>query len=904
MKRMKVIAVLMTVCLVTGLADAGPVFGAELLADEHELICTEEESLIEEESPAAEVPESDEEAIELTEDTKGPAGDESDEINALIKEKDIMGVLYLCDSFPLRSSSLDDSEITVTLECGSTLYLKEAVYTEAGYRFLVSAFKESEEVYGYIPMDKFICVDEDYLEWEEGLEKNSTGFGPDKGPSSSLSERAVKSVYTFPDSYREKLFNVLNAHPDWVFVPQKVGMSLDEALNAELSDRNRNLIYKTADSSYKDGSYDSNWYYVSKTGLAYYMNPANFVGSEQNIFMFEQLTYNSSYHTASGVQSVLKGTFMSGAIPGEGMTYADAFYGIGSSLKVSPYHLAARVYQEQGKGTSPLISGTYKNYEGYYNYFNIKASGKTNAQIYENGLTYAKSQGWNSRYKSLSGGAAFDSKNYILAGQDTPYLEKYNVVKKTYWHQYMQNVSAPLTESSKVYSMYKNSGALNNPFVFKIPVYDGDTISPDPRTKPTFKIKSDRSANLYYTMGTDEACAEYTVTATEGIKSIRLTEESKEAIQASGKPYYDVLSYDGETGKLILTPRELDENNYNKINKKVTLELDFEKYGRMTSSFNVATVNRAPTINCEQAIIYGGIDRTFIALKHSGLPEDISVTCTDEKLAVAINKDRTGIDVTVSAFEGLRGGNRKLIFTSDAFRAPINRNVSIRLISDPASAFSFGVSGRINLTDRAGTYIIYTPNMNNFKGLAIDNAELTGEESGLFDLGILKTGDLLPTGKTANGPGGAFVLTAKEGAVLATNKTYKVNIRSFISNGLVIDKTVSVRPSQSVKRTTLTPGTVNLSEGMGAEEFTIKTAGTSPGDSAIESVTLTDDRNSALFDFAWDKEGTDPHLVTGYVSFKDDIPKKGRYRIAFSVIYKGHAENVKPSTLYLTVNVK
>ena len=43
---------------------------------------------------------------------------------------------------------------------------------------------------------------------------------------------------------------------------------------------------------YKGAKINSTWYYASREGLLYYMDPANFVGSEKNVFMFEQLTYN------------------------------------------------------------------------------------------------------------------------------------------------------------------------------------------------------------------------------------------------------------------------------------------------------------------------------------------------------------------------------------------------------------------------------------------------------------------------------------------------------------------------------------------------------------------------------------------------------------------------------------
>ena len=92
-----------------------------------------------------------------------------------------------------------------------------------------------------------------------------------------------------------------------------------------------------------------------------------------------------------------------------------------------------------------------------------------------NGLTYAKQQNWYDGYYSILGGAKFISQNYIAKGQDTIYLQKYNVIGSYYalfTHQYMQNIVAPTSEGISTYKLYRDSNSLNNSFVFKIPVYD------------------------------------------------------------------------------------------------------------------------------------------------------------------------------------------------------------------------------------------------------------------------------------------------------------------------------------------------------------------------------------------------------------------------------------------------
>ena len=95
--------------------------------------------------------------------------------------------------------------------------------------------------------------------------------------------------------------------------------------------------------------------------------------------MFEDISYNSNQSLA-GVQSIVAGTFMQGTKTysnnNETIDYASSIYDIAQRSGVSSYHIASKIRQEQGaKGTSPLISGTYKGYEGYYNFFNFNAYG-------------------------------------------------------------------------------------------------------------------------------------------------------------------------------------------------------------------------------------------------------------------------------------------------------------------------------------------------------------------------------------------------------------------------------------------------------------------------------------------------------------------------------------------------
>ncbi len=288
----------------------------------------------------------------------------------------------------------------------------------------------------------------------------------------------------FPESYIPNLVALHEKYPQWVFEPVKTGLDWNTVISKQ-SVNGRNLVQNTTDDAKKStsiGAYDwntntwtiydgSSWVAAHPDYIAYCMDPRNFL-SETNIFQFEGLSYRASQNL-SGVQSILNGTFMMNNVTdadGTTLNYAQAFVDIGKEVGVSPYHLASRVRQEQGVGTSALISGNYNGYKGFFNYFNVRAYGVTSAQVIENGLAYAKQQGWNTRYKSLLGGAQMLAKNYISVGQDTLYFQKFNVVNYSnlYGHQYMTNVTAAITEGQKMGNGYADK---NQAFVFRIPVY-------------------------------------------------------------------------------------------------------------------------------------------------------------------------------------------------------------------------------------------------------------------------------------------------------------------------------------------------------------------------------------------------------------------------------------------------
>lgn len=302
------------------------------------------------------------------------------------------------------------------------------------------------------------------------------------------------------------------------------------------------------------------WVGASRQLTAYYMDPRNFL-DESYIFQFLLHSYNPEEQTRDGLAAMLKGSFMDSGSQGSGnggnsgsgdasstqsstetvvisnegpganlsngegtvipsgtaaasadnsnasngtnaggVDYVSIIMKAAEQSKQNPYVLASMILQEQGKGSSGSISGS----SGHYNYFNIGAYQDGKMGAIERGIWYAKQSGsymrpWNSREKSIVGGAQFFAENYMNAGQNTLYLKKWNVQgSNLFKHQYMTNVQGAAEEGAKLSSAYSKD-MKNKALVFSIPVYKDMPGQKEPiptgDEKPTRKDSGSSSGN-------------------------------------------------------------------------------------------------------------------------------------------------------------------------------------------------------------------------------------------------------------------------------------------------------------------------------------------------------------------------------------------------------------------------
>lgn len=295
-------------------------------------------------------------------------------------------------------------------------------------------------------------------------------------------------------------------HPNWSFTALYTNLDWNNVIQQE-SQFGKNLVPKTYSDNWKNttpGQYnievDSGWVDSSELAVKYAMDPRNFL-NEVRIFQFETLSYNSSANNKNSIEKILYGTEFyqnkvsyldnKGNMINTNETYSELILRGGQKSAVSTYHLASRIKQEVGPFLShSSISGKVSGYEGLYNFYNIGATSSAEPMgAIKNGLQFAKdgkgaSQTtknkylipWNNKEKAISGGGIFIGSSYIQVGQNTVYLQKFDVNddrgSNLFSHQYMTNVLAPYNEARSIYKGYQKNGILDLQISFIIPIFN------------------------------------------------------------------------------------------------------------------------------------------------------------------------------------------------------------------------------------------------------------------------------------------------------------------------------------------------------------------------------------------------------------------------------------------------
>lgn len=407
---------------------------------------------------------------------------------------------------------------------------------------------------------------------------------------------------------KEKIKQLQSKYPNWNFKILYTGLDWNEVISNEYTGHGsspKNLVYKT--SNYQgqwicaicgEKGYDNgNWKCASEQAIKYMMDPRNSINAS-DIFQFEELTNTGC--DVNVLKSMTKGTFLEG--------HEQGIINASNNNNVNAYYIVARLIQEQGKKGTVLAKGTGYNgqYVGYYNAFNIAASGNSTAEILTNALAYAQKKGWTSLDASINGGISFLAKQYIQKGQNTLYLQKFDVeaTNGLYSNQYMQNILAAQNEGTTLRNTYININSMSSSHTFIIPVYENmpneicsrpDTNGTSVTDKDVVKVNVDSTLRIRNNPNGNEIVG--------WLYKNEIVTRLEKATSKVGGTYWDKIqksndtigyvareTYENEgTYKLYLVP--INENNNNNNNNN-----DNKNTGTDTSKVKIDKTNNIITV--------------------------------------------------------------------------------------------------------------------------------------------------------------------------------------------------------------------------------------------------------------------------------------------------------------------
>ena len=439
--------------------------------------------------------------------------------------------------------------------------------------------------------------------------------------------------------YKKKIQELQKIYPNIQLL--YTGLDWNTVIQNEYGEPGRNLVEKTQKEEWRDGNtlYDTGWYRASKEAVEYVMDPRNSLDTT-NIFQFQKLntTVGTSKDEIRKILQMQKVIYLQ-----NDESSIEAFTNVAQKNKLNAYHLITRVIQEQGRtGTSPLCSGEKyvgtdgNTYEGYYNLFNIGATGSGIANVITNGFIRAKQEGWTSMAASINGGGNFVGEAYIDIGQNTLYLQKFCVYNKNgnlYWHQYMTNLLAAKSEASILLKNYQITGIQQTKnFEFIIPIYENmpKEATPEPTSEYSGTINTElisidsfkgNNGNDYLggyayigeyinnTCGKPKRTPKITLKSTDGKVSKEMYVNYEENIKYyfdidiskldTNKGYYievtlqgdkNIASVSGKTQSLRLPNKTLNENFQGKTIKIANNKIVFTE-GKYSGTINT-TLNK------------------------------------------------------------------------------------------------------------------------------------------------------------------------------------------------------------------------------------------------------------------------------------------------------------------------
>lgn len=465
----------------------------------------------------------------------------------------------------------------------------------------------------------------------------------------------------FPESYIDYLVLLHAKYPNWEFTASPTNLDYNTVIDNELG--GRSLIYNTYNEDYRSKEEESynkltdtynrhptekNWWYASREAISYFLDPRIYL-NENFIFIFEDLTFDSTFHTRQSIINLLNGTFL-GNTSKNLQDNTNYIMGAAALYHVSPIHISSRILQEQGvNGSIASLGGSFtydnKTYSGYYNLFNIGASssdpnvspaviGLVKAMGGVNGTDKSYGKPWNTIEKSIYGGTNFISESYIAKGQGTLYYQKWDISPKSqtrYTHEYMQNITAPVSETLTTKETYKTiTGLFDQKLNFVIPVFNEGTMPATTSTHPVNtnpnnylkelkindqSVENFNSENYEYNYIVNKHVTKITVSATPISAKTSITNQGVISLNDDTKQKVEVIvtAQNGDVRKYNINITKIDDGQIikpiNEILNNVSVKFN-EKY---ISGINIGTNINALTTNINN---YASNNSTLIKVSY------------------------------------------------------------------------------------------------------------------------------------------------------------------------------------------------------------------------------------------------------------------------------------------------
>lgn len=235
------------------------------------------------------------------------------------------------------------------------------------------------------------------------------------------------------------------------------------------------------------------WVSASPTDTKYYMNPENFLKTDESYYQFAKLSTFSALSEDEINQKIL---YNRGILKGQ----ASSFLQAGFKYGVNEIYLISHANLETGRGGSKLANGikvkTKKDSKGNIIYaankekeivilpdtakdyeekvYNMYGIGAYDSCAIECGARRAFNEGWTTPSKAIVEGAQFAAENYIYAGQDTLYKMRWNpeqLAAKGYaTHQYASDIGWAVKQTRNYAELYSLLNSYT--IVYDVPSYN------------------------------------------------------------------------------------------------------------------------------------------------------------------------------------------------------------------------------------------------------------------------------------------------------------------------------------------------------------------------------------------------------------------------------------------------